>query len=133
MAPGFSPVTIHKSPVTASIHQATKRSERLPCQRIPRLDFEGFLKTLHRARIHLFAEIRAPEVVMRKMARLVGARLDGALEPRNRFIKTIKFNQICADVVVRIAEFWIDFDRALALGDGFFDAALKMIRPAEKR
>ena len=116
-----------------SIHQAAKRSKRLPSQRISRLDFERLLKTFHRARVHFLAQIGAAQIVVRKMARLVTARFHSAFQPRNRFIESAQLDQIRADVVVRIAKLRIDFDRALALGDGVFDAALKMIRPAEKR
>ena len=95
--------------------------------------FERLLKTFHRARVHFLAQIGAAQIVVRKMARLVTARFHSAFQPRNRFIESAQLDQIRADVVVRIAELRIDFDRALALGNGVFDAALKMIRPAEKR
>src|SRR5580704_2702706 len=128
--------TSHQSRITShrfSIHHAAKRSKRLPRQRIPRLNLERLLKTFHGTRVHFLAEISAAKIVVRKMARLITARFNGAFEPWNRFIEAVQFDQIGADVVVRIAKLWIDFDRALALGDGVFDAALKMVRPAEKR
>jgi len=124
-------LTIHYSHF--SIHHAPERCERLPRERIPRLYFEGLLKTLHRARVHFLAEIRAAQIVVWKMARLITARFNGALEPRYRFIKSAQLDQIRADVVVRIAKLRIDFYRALAFSNGVFDAALKMICPAEKR
>ncbi len=117
---------------TALIHHAAERSERLPRERIPRLDLERFLKTFHGARIHFLAEIRTTQVVVRKMARLIAARFDGALEPWNRFIESVQLDQIGPDVVIRIAEFRVDFDGALAFSNRIFDAALKMVRPAEK-
>src|SRR5207249_5098012 len=68
-----------------------------------------------------------------KVARLVAARFRGAFQPGNGFLETAQFDQVRANVVVRIAEFRIDFDGEPALGNGFFDAPLEMIRPAEDR
>jgi len=45
-------------------------------------------------------------------------------------IEAVQFDQIRSDVVVRIAELGIDFYRALAFGDGFVQATLKMVGPA---
>ena len=65
---------------------------------------------------------------MRKVARLVAARFRGAFQPGNRLLETAQFDQVSANVVVRIAEFRIDFDRQPAFGDGFFDAPVELIR-----
>src|SRR5277367_4886805 len=130
---GFELLTFNCGLSTALVHYAPERSERLPRQRIPRLNFEGLLKTFHRPCIHFLSKIGAAQIVVRKMARLITARLNRAFEPRNRSIEPAQLDQIRADVVVRIAKLRIDFNRALAFGNGIFDAALKMICPAEKR
>src|SRR6267378_411819 len=116
----------------ASVHQAAKRFERLLRQGIARLDFQRFLEAAHGVAVHLLSEIRAAQVVMRKMARLVAARFRGALQPGYRFLEAAQLDQVSADVVVRIPKFRIDLDGALALHDGFFNAPLEMIGPAEK-
>src|SRR5260370_2063533 len=67
------------------------------------------------------------------MARYVARRLGGLLKPRESFFEVPQLNQIRANIVVGIAEFRIDFDGALTLGDGFIEFALKMIGPAQKR
>ena len=69
---------------------------------------------------------------MREMTRFVSARLDRLLEPRNRFVKLPKFDQVCANIVVRIAEIRIEFNSALALRNGVEEFPLEMISPAEK-
>src|SRR2546429_7021355 len=61
------------------------------------------------------------------MPRLVAARFGGALEPGNRFVKAILFDQVGPDVVVGVAKIGIDFNGALAFGDGLVDAALEMV------
>ena len=66
------------------------------------------------------------------MAWLVAARFRGALEPGNRFIKAILFDQVGPDIVVRVTEIGIDLNGALAFGDGLVDPALEMVGPTEK-
>jgi len=104
----------------------------LPGERIARLDFQRFLEAAHGVRVHLFPEVRASQIVTRKMPRLVAARFGGALEPGNRFVKAILFDQVGPDVVVGVAKIGIDFNGALAFGDGLVDAALAMLGPTEK-
>src|SRR6267378_3025992 len=116
----------------ASVHQAAKRTERLLRQRVARLDFQRFLEAAHRVAVHLFSEIRAAQVVMRKVSWFVAARFRGAFQPGYRFLEAAQLDQVSADVVVRIAEFWIDLDGAFAFDNGLFNAALEMIGPAEK-
>ena len=70
---------------------------------------------------------------MGKVPGFVAARFGGALEPGDGFVVALLFDQVRANVVVRIAEIGIDLDGALALRDGFVDAALEMITPAKKR
>ena len=130
---GFEFLTLCREQSAVSVNHAAKRSESLPRQRIPRLDFERFLETSHGAAVHFFAQIRAAEIVVRKMARLIASRFSRAFEPGNRVVKTPQLDEIGSDVVVGIAEFRINFDRPFALRDGVFDAALKMIGPAKKR
>src|SRR6266850_1132684 len=52
--------------------------------------------------------------------------------PASRFIVAAQFDEIRANVVVRIAEFRIELDRALAFGDGVLDAPLVVIGPAKE-
>ena len=115
-----------------SIDQAAERSQRLPSERIARLDFQRLLEAAHGVAVHLFPKVRASQIVMRKMPRLVAARFRGTLEPGNRVVKAILFDQVGPDVVVGVAKIGIDLDGALALGDGLLDAALEMIGPTEK-
>ena len=97
----------------ASVHHAAERIECLLRQRIARLDLQRFLEAAYRMAVHLFSEIRAAQVVMRKVARLVAARFRGALQPGNRFLEPAQFDQVSADVVVRIAEFRVKLDGPL--------------------
>jgi len=69
---------------------------------------------------------------MRKVARLVAAGFRSAFQPGNRFFKAAQFDQVRADVVVRIAKLRIELDRAPALRDGFFNAPLEVIGPAQE-
>ena len=114
------------------IHHPPQRFERLARQRIPWLHGKRFLEATHSLAIHFFAEVGAAQVVMRKMTRLVTPCLYCLLQPRNGLIKLAKFNQVRSDIVVRIAEVRIEFDRTLALRDGIQQLALEVIRPAEK-
>lgn len=116
----------------ASIHHATEGGERLPREGVARLNFQCFLETFHRARVHFFAEIGAAQIVMGEMARLIAARFYRALEPGNRFVKTVQLNEIRSNIVVWIAEFRVNFNGAFALGDGVVNTALKMIGPSKK-
>ena len=70
---------------------------------------------------------------MREMTRFVATRLDGLLQPRNGLVELAEFDHVCANVVIGIAKIGIEFDGALALGDGVQQFALKVIGPAEKR
>src|ERR1700756_3621599 len=99
-----------------SIDQAAERSQRLPSERIARLDFQRFLEAAHGVAVHFFPEVRASQIVMWKMAGLVAARFRGTLEPGNRVVKAILFDQIGPDVVVGVAKIGIDLDGALAFG-----------------
>ncbi len=54
------------------------------------------------------------------------------LQPWNGFIVAAEFDEIGPDVVVGIAEVRVEFDGALALSDGLFDTALKMVGPAQE-
>src|SRR5260370_37907215 len=65
----------------ASIHHAADGSERLLRQRIARLDFQRFLEAAHRVAVHFFSQIRAAQVVMRKVAWLVAAGFTGWRHP----------------------------------------------------
>src|SRR5438309_9463352 len=116
----------------ALIHQSAKRIERLARHRIARLDFQRFLEAAYRMTVHFFSQIRAAQVVMWKVARLVAARFRGAFQPGNRFLETAQFDQVRANVVVGIAELRVNFDRKPALGDSLFDAPLEMIRPTQE-
>src|SRR5260370_3139550 len=75
----------------------------------------------------------AAQVVVRKAPRLVAPRFDGALEQRGRLIVVVLFDEVGADIVVRVAKIGVGVDGALACGDGIFDAPLEMIGPAQKR
>jgi len=66
------------------------------------------------------------------MARLVALGVDGLLQPGNSLIEITLLDHVGANVVVGIAKIGINFDSALALGNGIFELALKMIGPAEK-
>src|ERR1700675_733239 len=66
------------------------------------------------------------------MPRIISFCGNRPLEPRNGFIKAFEADEICADIVVGIAEFRIDLDSAFALGDGLVDFSLKVKRPSEK-
>src|SRR5260370_32868 len=117
---------------SGSVFSSRERFDSLARQGIPRLDVQRFLKGFHRGTVHLLAQIGAAQIVVREMARLVAAGLYRLLQPGNGFIVAGKFDEIGPDVVVGIAEVRIELDGALAFGDGFFDAALKMIGPAEE-
>ena len=69
---------------------------------------------------------------MWEMPRLLPLGVDRLLQPGNSLIEIALLDHVRADVVVGIAEIWIDLDGALALGNGIFKLALKMIGPAEK-
>src|SRR6266849_6560834 len=118
--------------VATSVDHPTEGGQRLAGQRIPRLDVQRFLEAAHRLAVHFSAEIGAAQIVVRKMARFVAPRFHGAFEPRDRFIEAAKLDEIGADVVVRIAEFRIELDRALAFRDSVLDAPLVMISPAQE-
>src|SRR5260370_21973414 len=113
----------------ASIRHAADGRKRLPRHRIARLDFQCFLEAAHRVAVHFFSQIRAPQVVVRKMSRLVTARFRGALQPGNRFLETAQLDQVRANVVVRIAELPVDLDLAPTFCNGFFDSTTEMITP----
>jgi hypothetical protein len=117
---------------TRSVHQLLQRLKGLFGQGIARLNFQSFLETALGAAIHFLAEVRAAQVVMREMARLVALGFHGAFEPGNGFIKPPQFNQIRANIVVGIAKLRIEIDGPAALRDGFVDFALEMISPAQK-
>lgn len=91
---------------------------------------DGFLEAPHGLAVHFLAQIRAAQIVVRKMAWLVAARFDGLLQPGNRFIELSEFDQVRANVVIGIAKVGIEFDGTLAFGNGVEKFALKMIRPA---
>src|SRR5437867_12306582 len=63
----------------------------------------------------------------------VSGRRDGLLEPRNRVVQAVQLDQVCADVVVRVSERWIDRDRLLALLDRVVVAAHEAERPCVER
>src|ERR1700675_132365 len=69
---------------------------------------------------------------MRKVARLISFGFNRALEPRDSVIITMQFDQIRANIVVRISEFGIDVDSRATLLYGLVQFALKMISPAQK-
>src|SRR5215469_12879556 len=114
------------------VDHATKGFERLAGEGVTGLDGEGFLEATHGLTVHFFSKIRPAEIVVRKVARLVAARFYGLLQPGNRFIELAKFDQVRANIVVRVAEIRVEFDGALAFGDGIEKLALEMIGPAEK-
>jgi hypothetical protein len=55
---------------------------------------------------------------MRIRARFVSWRDHSLLKPRYSFIPFLLFNQVSPDIVIRIAEIRINFDRLQAFGDG---------------
>ncbi len=65
------------------------------------------------------------------MARLIAFGVFRPLEPGNGVVEFLLLHQVDADVVVGVAEFGVDLDGDLALGDGFVQAALKAIGPAQ--
>ena len=69
---------------------------------------------------------------MREVAWFIARCGDGLLQPGNGFIVTTELNEIGTDIVVGIAEFWIDGDRAFTFRNGLINFPLKMISPAEK-
>src|SRR5712664_4512731 len=103
--------------MTDSIHHAAERIKSLARQRIARLDLQRFLEAARGVAVHLFSQIRAPQVVMRKVARLVAERFGGALEPWNGFIEAAQLDQIRADIVIGIAEFRIELNGAYLIED----------------
>ena len=66
------------------------------------------------------------------MARLVTRRALGALEPRHGIVQRALLDQVCANVVIRVAEVGIDLDGAFALGDGALDVAGMCVSPTEE-
>jgi len=79
--------------------------------------------------VHLLGREDAAQVVMRIVIRLIAARVQGALEPGQRFVVFAFFDQVSADIVVGIAEFRVNLDGLLALGDGVVDFALIAVSP----
>src|SRR5229473_5268209 len=118
--------------MTLSIHHAAQRSESLPRQRVARLDLQCFLEAAYGVAVHLFSKVRAAQVVVRKVTRLVAAPSRGLFQPGNRFLEPAQLDQIRADVVVRVAELRIEPDGELAFRNGFFNAPLEMIGPAQE-
>jgi hypothetical protein len=104
----------------------------LPGFGVARLDVEGLLEAFAGAVDHALGEIDASKIEMRVVAGFVARSFDRALQPDDRFVVFLERNQICADVVVGIAEIGIDFDSALALFDCVLHFSLKVIRPAQK-
>src|SRR5207244_11550400 len=71
----------------SSVHHAAERSQRLPGERIARLDFQRFLEAAHGVGVHLFPDVRASRLVTRKMPRHVAARFVNALDQLSHSIE----------------------------------------------
>ena len=67
------------------------------------------------------------------MARFVSTRFDRLLQPGNRLIELSQFNQVGANVVVRIAKIRVKLNRPFALCNRVEQAPLEMVGPAKKR
>src|SRR5579872_2681359 len=70
---------------------------------------------------------------MRIRPRLVARRGNSFLKPWYGFIPFLLFNQVSPDIVVRIAEIWIYFNRLQAFGDGAIVVAEERVRPTAER
>src|SRR5258706_3134918 len=112
-----------------TMHNAANRLESRLSKRVALLDLQRFLEAAYGVAVHLFSKVRAAEVVVRKVTRLVAARRRGLFEPGNRFLEPAQLDQIRADVVVKVAELRIEPDGKLAFRNGFFNAPLEMISP----
>src|SRR5262245_15669309 len=117
----------------ASIQHAEQAVQLLTGDRVARLDGDGALKLADGLAHLVLAHVDAREVEEREMARLIARRGFGALQPLDGFLRTAQLDEVCANVVVGIAEGGIDGDRALALDDGLLVLALVGERPAAER
>src|ERR1700690_418021 len=74
-----------------------------------------------------------PRFIYGKVARLVARSRLGFPQPLNRFVELSHFDEVRADVVVWVAEGWVDSDRLLTLLDCLADATLKAVGPTAER
>ena len=95
------------------------------------IDFQRAAEFLQRLLNHSFVEIDPPQINIRKVARLVARRRFGTLQPGNGVVEALLLHKVDADVIVGVAEFGVELDGDLALGDGFVEPSLKTIGPAE--
>src|SRR5262249_21122590 len=97
-----------------------------------RFDLKGVLEAADGLAVHLLGKIGAAEIVVREVARLVAAGAAGFLEPWEGVLHPAQLEQIKTHIVIRNAEKGIDGDRAFAFADGFLNATLIVVGPAEK-
>src|ERR1700674_3485283 len=114
------------------IHHAAEVFEGPARQCVARFDLKRFLKLFAGAIDRAFGEIGASQVEIRKVPRVISLCRNRPLEPGNGFVKAFEPDEVGADIVVGIAEFRIDLDGALALGDRLVDLSLEVEGPAEK-
>ena len=72
--------------LTASIDAAAEMLQGVAGELIARLDAQSVLKTRLCAAVQFLGRVSTAQVVVRKMARLVATRFDGALEPRDGLV-----------------------------------------------
>src|SRR5438477_11021908 len=68
----------------SSVQHTAERIKRLASERITRFNGNRFLEAAHRLRVHLFSEVRAAMIVVRKMAWFVTLGIDSLLQPGTR-------------------------------------------------
>src|SRR5579864_8461130 len=93
---------------TLSIHHAADAFERLAGERVARLDGQRFLTEFANAVDQAFGEIDASEIEVWEVARFITPGGHGLFEPWDCFVIAIEVDQRNADIVIRIAEVWID-------------------------
>src|SRR5712692_10253162 len=117
----------------ASIQCSSQLSQRGKTGRLAGVDLERRLELLDRAKHHPLLRVDAPQVHVGEVPRLIARSRLGFLQPLNRLVELSPFDEVGPDVVVRVAEGWVDSDRLLTLLDCLADATLKAVGPTAER
>src|ERR1700716_1309689 len=80
----------------------------------------------------MFCEIGAPQIEMGKVPGFISLCRNRLLKPWNGFIKTLQADEVGTNIIVGVAKFRIDFNRALAFRDSLIDLSLKVKRPSKE-
>jgi len=76
--------------------------------------------------------VHPPQIEVWKAVGFVPSCSEGLFKPRDRCVPLSLLNKVCADVVVRIAKIWVNFDRLPAISNGLRIVGLERVCPSPK-